>query len=238
MTDHRTRFLQLALDADALRFGEFTLKSGRVSPYFFNAGRFDSGASIAALAGCYADAIEASGLEFDLLFGPAYKGIPLATALACEYAGRGRDLPLAFNRKEAKANGEGGSLIGAPLAGRRVLVVDDVITAGTAIREALGIIASAGGTVAGIVVALDRQEIASEADRRSAAQAVAALEGEAPIHRIAFRLIGEDPRRALRLDVSDAALGLTERLAVGYRLSPRRFDQTIAAVAALATMPA
>ena len=177
MSDHRTRFLQLALDADALRFGEFTLKSGRLSPYFFNAGRFDSGASIAGLAACYADAIDAAGLEFDLLFGPAYKGIPLATALACEYARRGRDLPLAFNRKEAKAHGEGGTLIGAPLAGRRVLVVDDVITAGTAIREALSIIAAAGGTVAGIVVALDRQEIAAEADRRSAAQAVAAEAG-------------------------------------------------------------
>ena len=178
MSDHRTRFLQLALDADALRFGEFTLKSGRVSPYFFNAGRFDRGASIAALAGCYADAIEASGLDFDLLFGPAYKGIPLATALACEYARRGRDLPLAFNRKEAKAHGEGGSLIGAPLAGRRVLVVDDVITAGTAIREALSIIADAGGTPAAIVIALDRQERVREDDgsaasRRSAAQAVA-----------------------------------------------------------------
>ncbi|KAF1697106.1 orotate phosphoribosyltransferase [Pseudoxanthomonas koreensis] len=177
MSTHRTRFLQLALDADALRFGEFTLKSGRVSPYFFNAGRFDGGASIAALAACYADAIDASGLEFDLLFGPAYKGIPLATAVACEYARRGRDLPLAFNRKEAKAHGEGGNLIGAPLAGRRVLVVDDVITAGTAIREALAIITAAGGSVAGIVVALDRQEIAAEGDRRSAAQAVAAQAG-------------------------------------------------------------
>ena len=178
MSDHRTRFLQLALDADALRFGEFTLKSGRVSPYFFNAGRFDSGASLAALAACYADAIDAAGLQFDLLFGPAYKGIPLATALACEYARRGRDLPLAFNRKEAKAHGEGGSLIGAPLAGRRVLVVDDVITAGTAIREALSIIADAGGTPAAIVIALDRQERVREDDgsagsRRSAAQAVA-----------------------------------------------------------------
>ena len=177
MTDHRTRFLQLALDADALRFGEFTLKSGRVSPYFFNAGRFDSGAAIATLAGCYADALDAAGLEFDLLFGPAYKGIPLATALGCEYARRGRDLPVTFNRKEAKTHGEGGMLIGAPLAGRRVLIVDDVITAGTAIREALGIIRAAGGTPSGIVVALDRQEIASEQDRRSAAQAVAAEAG-------------------------------------------------------------
>jgi orotate phosphoribosyltransferase len=144
-SDHRQRFLQLAIDANALRFGEFTLKSGRISPYFFNAGRFDTGAALATLAGCYADAIDAAGIEFDLLFGPAYKGIPLATALACEYARRGRDLPVAFNRKEAKDHGEGGSLIGASLQGRRVLVVDDVITAGTAVREALATIAAAGG---------------------------------------------------------------------------------------------
>ena len=177
MTDHRGRFLQLALHADALRFGEFTLKSGRLSPYFFNAGRFDSGAALAELATCYVDAVEASGLGFDLLFGPAYKGIPLATALACEYARRGRDLPLAFNRKEAKAHGEGGSLIGAPLAGRKVLIIDDVITAGTAIREALAIIRDAGGTPAGIVIALDRQERVREDARESAAQAVAAEHG-------------------------------------------------------------
>ena len=123
--DYRSRFLQLALDADALRFGEFTLKSGRLSPYFFNAGRFDSGKAMAELAACYADAIEASPLQFDLVFGPAYKGIPLATAVACEFARRGRDLPLAFNRKEAKTHGEGGSLIGATLAGRKVLIIDD-----------------------------------------------------------------------------------------------------------------
>jgi len=184
MTDHRTRFLQLALEADALRFGEFTLKSGRVSPYFFNAGRFDSSVAIATLAGCYADALEAAGVEFDLLFGPAYKGIPLATALACEYARRGRDLPVAFNRKEAKAHGEGGLLIGAPLAGRRVLIVDDVITAGTAIREALGQIADGGGTVAGIVIALDRQERVAEDSRESAAQRVA-REQDVPVVAIA-----------------------------------------------------
>ena len=190
MTDHRTRFLQLALRAQALRFGEFTLKSGRSSPYFFNAGRFDSGAALLELAGCYADAVDAHGVAFDLLFGPAYKGIPLATALACEYARRGRDLPLAFNRKEAKAHGEGGSLIGAPLAGRRVLVVDDVITAGTAIREALAIIAAAGGSVAGIVIALDRQEVAGGAEpaeattRRSSAETVA-LEHRLPVIAVA-----------------------------------------------------
>lgn len=177
MTDHRTRFLQLALRAEALRFGEFTLKSGRLSPYFFNAGRFDSGAALAGLAGCYADAVDAAGLDFDLLFGPAYKGIPLATALACEYARRGRDLPLAFNRKEAKTHGEGGTLIGAPLAGKRVLIVDDVITAGTAIREALGLIRDGGGTPAGIVIALDRQEVPPDGPALSAAEAVTAESG-------------------------------------------------------------
>lgn len=174
MNDYRSRFLQLALRADALRFGEFTLKSGRQSPYFFNAGLFNSGALLADLATCYADAIQAHGVDFDLLFGPAYKGIPLATAVSCEFARRGRDLPVAFNRKEAKAHGEGGTLIGAPLAGKRVLIVDDVITAGTAIREALTIIADAGGMTAGIVIALDREEaVEPSVSRRSAAQTVA-----------------------------------------------------------------
>ena len=182
MDAYRHRFLQLALDAEALRFGEFTLKSGRSSPYFFNAGRFDSGARLAALAACYADALEATGIagsigDFDLLFGPAYKGIPLATALACEFARRGRDLPLAFDRKEAKDHGEGGRLIGAGPEGKRVLVVDDVITAGTAVREALGLIRAAGGVPAGIVIALDREERASDADPRSAARAVAEEQG-------------------------------------------------------------
>ncbi len=173
MSDHRYRFLQLALSADALRFGQFTLKSGRLSPYFFNAGRFDSGARLAQLGTCYAEAADAAGLKYDVVFGPAYKGIPLATAMACELAQRGRDLPLSFNRKEVKDHGEGGQLIGADMTGKRVLIVDDVITAGTAIREALAIIRAAGGTPAGIVVALDRQEIASDTDKRSAAQAVA-----------------------------------------------------------------
>src|SRR5690554_2700529 len=179
MTDHRTRFLHLAIEAQALRFGEFVLKSGRTSPYFFNAGRFDSGALMAGLAACYADALEEAGTGFDMLFGPAYKGIPLTTALACAFARRGRDLPVAFDRKEAKAHGEGGNLIGAPMQGRRVLVVDDVITAGTAVRHALGLISQAGGTPAGIVIALDRQEVADETatPRRSAAQAVADAHG-------------------------------------------------------------
>ena len=177
MSDHRSRFLQLALNADALRFGQFTLKSGRVSPYFFNAGRFDTGLALAQLGNCYADAIDDAGIAFDQLFGPAYKGIPLATSIACEFSHRGRNLPLTFNRKEAKDHGEGGTLIGADMAGKRILIVDDVITAGTAIREALAIIREAKGIPAGIVVALDRQEIASDEDRRSAAQAVSAETG-------------------------------------------------------------
>ena len=188
MADHRSRFLRLAIDAQALRFGEFTLKSGRTSPYFFNAGRFDSGASLATLAGCYADALDASGVDFDLLFGPAYKGIPLATALACEYARRGRDLPVAYNRKEAKQHGEGGTLVGAALAGRRVLVVDDVITAGTAVREALATIGAAGGEVAAIAIALDRQEAVSGDDPRSATQALAA---DAGIQVVAVATLGD-----------------------------------------------
>lgn len=177
MSDHRHRFLQLALTADALRFGQFTLKSGRLSPYFFNAGRFDSGASMVQLALCYADAVDAAGLRYDVVFGPAYKGIPLATAMACELAQRGRDVPLSFNRKEVKDHGEGGRLIGADMTGKRVLIVDDVITAGTAIREALTLIRDAGGIPSAIVVALDRQEIASDTDPRSAAQAVAEAAG-------------------------------------------------------------
>lgn len=155
--EHQSRFFDLALRCQVLRFGEFTLKSGRVSPYFFNAGRFDHGAALATLAECYAQALEESGLAFDMLFGPAYKGIPLATAVAIALAARGRDVPVAFNRKEAKDHGEGGLMIGAPLKGR-VLIVDDVVTAGTAVRESIAMIGAAGATPCGVLVALDRQE--------------------------------------------------------------------------------
>lgn len=158
MLDHQRAFIEFALDHDVLRFGEFTLKSGRTSPYFFNAGAFDSGARLAGLGRFYADAIVAADLAFDLLFGPAYKGIPIAAATAVQLAERhGRDVPWCFNRKEAKGHGEGGSIVGAPLAGR-VLIVDDVITAGTAIRETMQLISAAGARAAGVVVAVDRQE--------------------------------------------------------------------------------
>ena len=175
MRDHKSRFFKLALRKGNLRFGSFTLKSGRTSPYFFNAGGFDDGASLGELATCYAAAIVESGIEFDMLFGPAYKGIPLAAAAAIAlHDQHGRNVPYAFNRKEAKDHGEGGTIVGAPLAGR-VLVIDDVISAGTSMRESIGIIESAGAQTAGIAIALDRQE--RGAGERSAAQEVAVQYG-------------------------------------------------------------
>jgi orotate phosphoribosyltransferase len=159
MRAYKREFLELALELEVLRFGEFTLKSGRVSPYFFNAGLFSSGYAAAKLGRYYASAIAASEIEFDMLFGPAYKGIPLATLAAAALAEHHDvDVPYAFNRKEAKDHGEGGNIVGAPLAGK-VMIVDDVITAGTAVREAEGIISSAGATVAGLTISLDRQEV-------------------------------------------------------------------------------
>ncbi len=158
MQVYKREFIDLALELGVLRFGEFTLKSGRVSPYFFNAGLFNTGYAAARLGRYYAAAIAESELKFDMLFGPAYKGIPLAALSAAALAEhQDLDVPFAFNRKEAKAHGEGGSIVGAPLAGR-VLIVDDVITAGTAVREAYQIIAAAGAEVAGLAISLDRQE--------------------------------------------------------------------------------
>jgi len=170
MRAYKREFLDLAMELGVLRFGEFTLKSGRVSPYFFNAGLFSSGYAAAKLSRYYASAIADSEVEFDMLFGPAYKGIPLATLAAAALAEHHDvDVPYAFNRKEAKNHGEGGNIVGAPLSGK-VLIVDDVITAGTAIREAHQIITAAGAEVAGIVISLDRQEIGQ--DSRSAVQQV------------------------------------------------------------------
>ena len=168
---YQSEFIDLCVRQGALRFGSFTLKSGRESPYFFNAALFNTGAAIRALGRAYAAAVLASGLEFDMLFGPAYKGIPLATITAAALAEViGRDLPFAFNRKEAKDHGEGGSIVGSPLQGR-VLIVDDVITAGTAIRESIDIIKAAGAAPAGVLLALDRQERAPQS-RLSAVQEV------------------------------------------------------------------
>jgi orotate phosphoribosyltransferase len=158
MRGYKREFIELALELGVLRFGEFTLKSGRISPYFFNAGLFNTGYAAAKLGRFYAEAIAQSDMKFDMLFGPAYKGIPLATLAASSLAEQHDiDVPYSFNRKEAKAHGEGGSIVGAPLAGG-VLIVDDVITAGTAVREAYQIISAAGAEVAGLVISLDRQE--------------------------------------------------------------------------------
>jgi orotate phosphoribosyltransferase len=158
MRQYQLAFIELALRRDALRFGHFTLKSGRESPYFFNAGLFSDGEALTVLGRCYAAAIVHSGIAFDMLLGPAYKGIPLATATAIAFAGdHGRNVPFAFNRKVPKDHGEGGQLVGAPLEGR-VLVVDDVITAGTAVRESLELIRAAGAQPVGVALALDRQE--------------------------------------------------------------------------------
>jgi orotate phosphoribosyltransferase len=150
-------FVQFAVGAGVLRFGEFKTKAGRLSPYFFNAGGFDDGAKLGLVAQFYARRLLASGLAFDMLFGPAYKGITLAAAVAIELARLGRNVPFAYNRKEAKDHGEGGSLIGAPLAGR-VVIVDDVISAGTSVRESIALITAAGAQPVGVAIALDRQE--------------------------------------------------------------------------------
>jgi orotate phosphoribosyltransferase len=158
MKSYQKEFIELARRYDVLKFGEFTLKSGRTSPYFFNAGAFASGEALAMLGRCYAECIVESGLQFDVLLGPAYKGIPLASATAIALAEHhGRDVPFAYNRKEAKTHGEGGTMVGAPLEGR-VLVIDDVITAGTAVREVIAMIEQAGAELAGVIIGLDRQE--------------------------------------------------------------------------------
>jgi orotate phosphoribosyltransferase len=154
-------FVQFSVEAGVLRFGEFKTKAGRLSPYFFNAGLFDDGAKLGRLAQFYAQRIIASGIEFDMIFGPAYKGIPLAAAVAIELARLGRNVPYAYNRKEAKDHGEGGTLVGAPVQGK-VLIVDDVMSAGTAARESIAIIRAAGASPHAVAIALDRQEKATE----------------------------------------------------------------------------
>ncbi len=172
--DFRQEFIRFAIDSRVLLFGEFKTKAGRISPYFFNAGLFCDGASLRQLARFYAKAISTAGVAFDVLFGPAYKGIPLAAATAMALADAGRNTPFSYNRKEAKDHGEGGSIIGAPLAGR-VLIIDDVISAGTSVRESVSLIRAAGAVPAGVVIALDRMERGAAA--LSATQEVRQLYG-------------------------------------------------------------
>ena len=164
-------FVKFALGAGVLRFGEFKTKAGRLSPYFFNAGLFDDGAKLGRLAEFYARRLLASGMPFDMLFGPAYKGITLAAAVAIELARLGRNVPFAYNRKEAKDHGEGGTLVGAPVAGR-VLIIDDVMSAGTSVRESIAMIGAAGGVPCGVLIALDRQERAADVGPDAALSAV------------------------------------------------------------------
>ena len=186
MQPHQTAFMQLALEHEVLKFGSFTLKSGRVSPYFFNLGKISSGGAMRRLAHAYAEALTRSGVAFDMLFGPAYKGIPLATAVACALAEQGRDVPYAYNRKEAKDHGEGGTLVGAALAGKKVLIVDDVLTAGTALREAVAMIRAAGGEPVGAMIALDRMERG-----KGTLSAVAEMEADTGVRVIALVTVHE-----------------------------------------------
>ncbi len=171
MQENKKRFIELAIKYQVLRFGEFTLKSGRVSPYFFNAGLFNSGYALAELGSCYAQTIIDNEIDYDVMFGPAYKGIPLVSAIVYALSvNHGIDKPYAFNRKEAKDHGEGGLIVGAKLEGE-VVIIDDVITAGTSIRESVGVIQAQGAKASAVVIAVDRQERAGE-DSRSAVQAV------------------------------------------------------------------
>jgi orotate phosphoribosyltransferase len=194
-------FVRFALEAGVLRLGEFKTKAGRLSPYFFNAGLFDDGAKLGQLAGFYARRLIESGIAFDMLFGPAYKGIPLAAAVAIELARLGRNVPFAYNRKEAKDHGEGGTLVGAPVRGR-VLIVDDVMSAGTSVRESIAMIAAAGATPAGVAIALDRQEKASEAGVDMQWSAVQYVQGQLQLPVAAIATL-QDLMQYLQSNASD-----------------------------------
>ena len=208
-------FVKFAVDAGVLRFGEFKTKAGRLSPYFFNAGLFDDGAKLARLAQFYARRLLASGIAFDMIFGPAYKGITLAAAVAIELARLGRNVGYAYNRKEAKDHGEGGTLVGAPVAGR-VLIVDDVISAGTSVRESIALIRAAGGTPHAVAIALDRQERATdEAGREATWSAVQFVERELGLEVAAVATL-DDLLRYLQSGL-DPALAAHHARVAGYR---------------------
>jgi len=201
--DRAHAFVRFAVESGVLRFGEFKTKAGRLSPYFFNAGLFNDGASLGRLAEFYAARLIASGLAFDMLFGPAYKGITLAAALSVELARRGRNVPFAYNRKEVKDHGEGGTLVGAPVAGR-VLIVDDVISAGTSVREAISMIRAAGATPCGVTISLDRQERATDGGFDAPWSAVQYVTRELHLEVVAIATL-DDLLRYLRL-ADDPAL--------------------------------
>jgi orotate phosphoribosyltransferase len=206
--------VKFTVEAGVLRFGEFKTKAGRLSPYFFNAGGFDDGAKLGRLAAFYARRLLSSGLAFDMLFGPAYKGIPLVAAVSIELARAGRNVPFAFNRKEAKDHGEGGSLVGAPVRGR-VLIVDDVISAGTSVRESIAMIGAAGATPCGVAIALDRQEKAAEGgvDLPWSAVQYVSSQLNLPVHPIATL---DDLLKYLRSG-ADSALGAHAASVQAYR---------------------
>ncbi|MFO1292078.1 MAG: orotate phosphoribosyltransferase [Rubrivivax sp.] len=207
-------FVQFAVEAGVLRFGEFRTKAGRASPYFFNAGLFDDGAKLGRLAEFYARRLLASGVAFDMLFGPAYKGITLAAALAVELARRGRNLPFAYNRKEAKDHGEGGMLVGAKVAGR-VLIVDDVISAGTSVRESIQLIRAAGAEPAAVAIALDRQERATEDGRDADYSAVQYVTRRLGLQAVAVATL-EDLLQYLRT-TRDTTLAAHAQAVAAYR---------------------
>jgi orotate phosphoribosyltransferase len=207
-------FVQFAVEAGVLRFGEFKTKAGRLSPYFFNAGLFDDGAKLGRLAQFYARRLVASGIEFDMLFGPAYKGITLAAAVAIELARLGRNVPYAYNRKEAKDHGEGGTLVGAPVKGR-VLIIDDVISAGTSVRESIAMITQAGATPHAVAIALDRQEKATEDGRDVDHSAVQYVERQLGLSVTAIARLA-DLLQYLELHSGGALAGHHERV-LAYR---------------------
>ena len=206
--------MQFAVDAGVLRFGEFKTKAGRMSPYFFNAGLFDDGAKMARLSEFYAKAIAASGIEFDMIFGPAYKGIPLAATVAVELARMGISKPFAYNRKEAKDHGEGGTLVGAKLSGK-VVIVDDVISAGTSVRESMQLIRAAGAEPAAVLIALDRMEKSGTADNIGTHSAVQDVQREYGVPVIAIATLKD---LLAYLDASqDPALGNSRDAVAAYR---------------------
>ena len=207
-------FVKFALEAGVLRFGEFKTKAGRLSPYFFNAGLFDDGAKLGRLAEFYARRLLASDVQFDMLFGPAYKGITLAAAVAVELARLGRNVPYAYNRKEAKDHGEGGTLVGAKVAGR-VLIIDDVISAGTSVRESIAMISAAGGTPHAVTIALDRQEMAAENGVDKPWSAVQYVQRELGLQAVAIATLAD--LLAYLKSNADPALGAHHARVMTYR---------------------